>query len=162
MRLLHLNHANQARPGSRTACRRRGSVLTVLVVPAIVSAYCASDPPNPVVDTASRGQGLNQTLTDCMPSSLVSAIAAANAAGAGSHNIALANDCQYKLTVPNNYYYGANGLPAITSDRSDFRRIAAPKTLLPSATPRSVSGRMSCSITSSSRPARVWVLTPEV
>jgi hypothetical protein len=41
----------------------------------------------------------------------------------------------------------------MTSDKSDLRRIAAPKTLLPAATPRSVSGRMSPSMTSSQRGA---------
>src|SRR6476660_4180519 len=43
----------------------------------------------------------------------------------------------------------------MTTDRSDLRRSAAPNTLLPAATPRSVSGRMSRSMTSSKRGANV-------
>src|SRR6476661_3537190 len=40
---------------------------------------------------------------------------------------------------------------ATTTDRSDFRRIAAPNTLLPPATPRRVSGTSTFSMTSSRR-----------
>src|SRR5690554_1699136 len=43
---------------------------------------------------------------------------------------------------------------ATTTDRSDLRRMAAPNSLLPWATPARVIGAMSCSMTSSKRETR--------
>ncbi len=49
------------------------------------------------------------------PTSLVTAINDANAAG-GSNTVQLGARCTYALTVVNNNWYGPNGLPAIASD----------------------------------------------
>lgn len=84
-------------------------------------ASSTDTPPARSVETASRLQGLDQTLSDCSTPSaaameLINAISMANAAGAGAHTITLASDCTYTLTTAENYWYGPNALPAITGD----------------------------------------------
>jgi hypothetical protein len=51
----------------------------------------------------------------CDPAALVTAVANANTA-AGPDVLNLAAGCTYSLKTPNNYWYGPNGLPAISSD----------------------------------------------
>src|SRR6516164_7399942 len=58
--------------------------------------------------------------------------------------IAFISPCQRGLAV-------SLFVAAMTTDKSDFRRIAAPKILFPDATPLRVSGTMSFSMTSSKR-----------
>ena len=49
------------------------------------------------------------------PASLVAAVTSANAT-AGPDSVTLGSGCTYTLTARNNYWYGPNGLPAITGD----------------------------------------------
>ena len=96
-------------------------LLLFLSFGAAVALYCGveSNEPNPPL--AILTQGLDQTLTDCSTpaaaaAQLVTAITAANMGGAGPHNITLVANCTYTLSTINNYYYGPNGLPPITTN----------------------------------------------
>jgi hypothetical protein len=72
----------------------------------------------PLVAAASaRAQTFTTTCTGTTgdPHSLVLAIGFANLTG-GSNVVQLGAGCTYTLTAPNNYWYGPDGLPAITSN----------------------------------------------
>lgn len=118
---MRRSHHNPMAQVPRQTPRR---LLTFLSLGCSVGLYCGYGPDGREpgrADTTSRLQGLNQTLADCSTpanavSELVNAIKAANAAGAGPHNITLAMGCTYTLTAQDNFWYGPNGLPPITSD----------------------------------------------
>lgn len=82
-----------------------------------MGASCSAEPPSlPADSVATLHQGLSTTLTDCTVASLVKAIDDSNTAGAGPHTITLMDGCTYTFTAANNYWYGPNALPAVTSD----------------------------------------------
>jgi hypothetical protein len=56
------------------------------------------------------------TGTTGSPASLVAAIDAANANGAGPDTVRLGRSCTYRIASANNHWYGPNGLPEIKSD----------------------------------------------
>src|SRR5262245_61418318 len=104
-------------PPSRPGKTRRvtaSQLLPILGLASAVGLYCGVEqkPLAPLPPTASRAQALTTTLTDCNSSSLVAAISAANAAGAGAHLINLKGGCNYSLTSVDNVLYGPNALPA--------------------------------------------------
>jgi hypothetical protein len=114
------NHGNPAPSPNRSVSRW---LLLWLAVGGSVGLYCGNDPSTArdtgstpsQSPTSSRQQAATITVGDCMASSLITAIKDANAMG-GSNVISLKSGCAYSLTMADNWYYGPNGLPPITSD----------------------------------------------
>ena len=102
-------------PDHTSRHRRVTRLLPFFALIGAASVRCDAQLEQP---TASIELAQNITLTDCQASSLIYAITTANASGVGPHTIALKCGCTYTLSTINNYWYGANALPAIVIARS--------------------------------------------
>src|SRR5262249_20036787 len=114
-------------PRYRVVFRR---FMPLLSLAGAVGLYCGYEPPGKLqtpaemptpTPTGSRTQGIvNTTLSDCNASSLTAAIVTATAGGGGT--ITLQGGCTYTFdgsaaggSAPNNFFYGPNAMPVITS-----------------------------------------------
>ncbi len=108
-------------PGRLSASR----LLPILGIAAATGLYCgvqqAPQQPEPRQQTAGRPQAIATVApaatlnVACSTTSLVDAINTANTAG-GAHVLNLPCSCVYDFTSVDNYWYGPNALPPITSD----------------------------------------------
>lgn len=99
-------------PRPQRAPFARRALLGSLPLSALL-LHCAAEPPAPEKREQVRS-GIAVTLSDCQASSLVSALTMA--AVPGTHTITLKAGCTYSLTAPNNWWYGPNALPPISSN----------------------------------------------
>ncbi|HND13209.1 MAG TPA: hypothetical protein PLY80_22365, partial [Pseudomonadota bacterium] len=95
--------------------KRRPEFMLPLVALSVLAVADCSPEPAAEPPLASKQQALTLTLTDCLATSLITAITQANTA-TGPSTITLMGGCTYSLVARNNFYYGPNGLPAITND----------------------------------------------
>ena len=99
----------------------RHSSASMLALSAAFAASCGGGDDSRTPETGTTQQAL-VTNVACEPDGfdpglgLVAAIDAANADGPGPHTINLAANCHYQLEAANNFWYGPNALPPITSD----------------------------------------------
>ncbi len=84
---------------------------------AVMGLWAACQSPEAALPEQKAAKGpLQVSLSGCMDVELKQAIQNANAAGAGPHRIELAGQCTYTLNQPDNFWYGPNGLPPISSE----------------------------------------------
>lgn len=89
--------------------------FVALAALALAAAACSGDRDPHAPEVGTTAQAATVTLTDCLATSLVSAIEQANATPEAD-TIVLQAGCTYSFNVVNNRWYGPNALPPITSD----------------------------------------------
>ena len=127
---MSASHSSQTSPGRRPKSTpsspgrlSASKLLPIMGLAAATGLYCGvqQTPQQQSQPTASRPQEIATAAPSptikvaCDTNSLIAAINTANAAG-GAHTLNLACSCLYDFTTANNYWYGANALPPITSD----------------------------------------------
>ena len=96
--------------------KRRPKFMLPLVALSVLAVADCSPEPAAEPPLASKQQALTLTLTDCPGHQRSSRRLPARIAATGPSTITLMGGCTYSLVARNNFYYGPNGLPAITND----------------------------------------------